>query len=73
MNGKIKAVTSKGYGFIQGEKHIDFFFHRTAYDGDWKRLLSKYINLKEGESINVEFINDTTATEGPRAIGVKII
>jgi len=69
MDGKIKTINSKGYGFIETSKHIDYFFHHSAFLGEWKALLSLFV--KE-EPIYVEFENDLTAKDGPRAINVKV-
>lgn len=68
MTGKIKYCNSYGYGFIDTPNKIDFWFHHTAYNGDWKDLLRRYVG---GEKIEVEFDNDTTATRGPRAINIR--
>jgi cold shock CspA family protein len=70
MQGKIKACNSKGYGFIETDKNIDFYFHYTEFKGDWKILLKKYVS---NEVINVEFDNDPNAPSGPRATNVRIV
>lgn len=71
MEGKLKKCTSKGFGFIESND-VDFFFHHTAYKGDWKELLQKFVSLGMDQSISLEFDNDPTAPSGPRAINVRI-
>lgn len=71
MNGTIKTATSKGFGFIETDMKIDFFFHHTALVGnDWKGLLKRIVNK---DTINVTFDNDPTGPQGPRAINVCIV
>lgn len=70
MDGKVKKVNSSGYGFIETAKDIDFFFHHSSYQGDWKLLLKRYVS---DEIILVEFDNDPEAPSGPRAINVRIV
>ena len=67
--GRIKNINSRGFGFIETENQIDFFFHHTSYKGDWKHLLQKYVSNK---IIIVHFQNDPDAPHGPRAIEVEI-
>lgn len=70
MTGKIKNVNSAGYGFIETPDKIDFFFHFTEYQGDWKQLLKMKVS---NEKMLVEFENDPEAPQGPRALRVKLI
>ena len=72
MEGKIKMIASRGFGFIETKDKIDFFFHHSAFDGDWKKLVAQYVNNKNS-GISVEFDTDETATSGPRAINVRVI
>lgn len=69
LTGRIKNMNSKGFGFIETDKQIDFFFHHSQYQGDWKRLLQKFVT---GEQIMVTFENDKDAPEGPRALNVEV-
>lgn len=71
MEGRLKKVLSKGFGFIDSNG-IDFFFHYSEYNGDWEDLLKKFVSLEEGHYIVVEFRNDLEAPQGPRALNVKI-
>lgn len=69
MDGKIKVINSSGYGFISTKNKIDYFFHHSSYPGDWKALLSRFLR---NEELLVEFENDPSANDGPRAINVKL-
>lgn len=69
MTGRITKVVSKGFGFIESDKEIDFFFHHSEYKGDFKVLLRKYVSE---EILIVEFDNDPGAPQGPRALNVKL-
>lgn len=70
MQGRIKKMTSRGFGFIDTAEEIDFFFHYKDYDGDWKMLLTKYAI---GTIITVSFEVDTESDKGPKARDVKVI
>jgi len=70
-NGKIKKVVSQGYGFISTSQGIDFFFHHTAFQGDWKNLLTRFVVIGT-DRLGVEFDVDTQAPSGPRAINVRL-
>lgn len=67
--GRLKNANSRGFGFIETEKKIDFFFHHSQYKGEWKDLLQKHVS---GYVIVLEFENDLEANDGPRAINVRI-
>lgn len=69
MEGRIKRVLSKGYGFIETDAGIDFYFHHTAYKGNYKDLLKRFVS---DEIIIVSFDNDPTGPDGPRAVNVEI-
>ena len=60
---KIKKLTEKGFGFIQGDGGDVFFHHSAVVDGD-------YDSLQEGQ--NVEY-NEGTGPKGPRAEDVRVI
>ena len=61
--GKIKKLTEKGFGFIQGGGGDVFFHHSAVVDGD-------YDSLQEGQ--NVEY-TEGTGPKGPRAEDVRVI
>jgi len=64
MNGKIKRLTDKGFGFIASDETQgkDVFFHSTALVG------VSFTDLKEGDAVTFD-IEDSE--KGPRAINVK--
>lgn len=68
MFGTLKNANSRGFGFISTKAGIDFFFHHSAYTGDWKDLLRRHVSE---ETIELEFENDPTGSDGPRAIKVR--
>lgn len=70
MTGRIKKMSSRGFGFIETEEDIDFFFHYKDYDGDWKELLSKYVT---GHVLQVSFNVDKNSGKGPKAQEIVII
>lgn len=73
MEGKVKTVTSRGFGFITTADQIDWFFHYTQFHGNWRQLIQKFVNsVDNNESIYVTFDNDKTASDGPRAVNVKL-
>lgn len=70
MTGRIKAVTSRGFGWIETKDGIDFFLLYKDFTGDWKKLVLDFLNKKQ---ILVEFESDTNATRGPKAISCRLI
>lgn len=71
MTGKItRLVSDKGFGFILCDfNKVDYFFHRTSFDGHWLDLIQDFESRKE---IRVEF-DEVTSNKGPRAESVKLI
>lgn len=64
MQGTIKKLTDKFYGFIAqegGEK--DLFFHGNELDG------VEFTELKEGDNVTFEI---SEGPKGPAATGVKL-
>lgn len=71
MEGRLKRANSKGYGFIETDKKIDFFFHASEFDGNWLELLSYYV---QGKTVAMKFdVDPTTSKQGPRALKVSIV
>jgi cold shock protein len=63
MNGTIKKLTDRGFGFIAAEgQEKDIFFHSESL------VDVKFDELKEGD--NVSFEIDSTP-KGPAAVDVK--
>ena len=62
MNGTIKRVTDKGFGFIStDEAEGDIFFHFSALNG------VTFEELKEGDAVTFD---TEDSDRGPRAINV---
>ena len=61
--GKIKKLTDKGFGFIEGERG-DIFFHHSAVEG------GGFDSLREG--VRVEY-SEGRGPKGPRAENVRVI
>lgn len=63
MNGKIKKLTDKGFGFITSDDNPekDLFFHSSALAG------IEFNDLQEGDAVTFE-IEDSE--KGPRATNV---
>ena len=64
MNGTIKTLTDKGFGFISQEgSDKDLFFHKNELTG------TSFESLRVGDAVNFE----TKETEkGPAAINVSV-
>ncbi|MCR4562618.1 MAG: cold shock domain-containing protein [Bacilli bacterium] len=65
MNGSVKMFNKeKGFGFISGEDHVDYFFHYSSI------VMEGYKVAEPGEK--VEF--DVEASDrGPRASNIRKI
>ncbi len=63
MNGKIKRLTDKGFGFIapEGEDGKDIFFHSSALQG------VTFDELREGDAVTFD---TEDSDKGPRATNV---
>ncbi|MCH1495129.1 MAG: cold shock domain-containing protein [Rubripirellula sp.] len=64
MEGTIKRLTDKGFGFISDGSDKDLFFHSSAMQG------ARFDDLREGQK--VEFTVGQ-GPKGPRAENVNII
>jgi CspA family cold shock protein len=64
MNGTIKRLTDKGFGFIapEGESQ-DVFFHFSSLSGD-----VRFEDMREGDKVEFD-IEDSP--KGPRAANVR--
>ncbi len=64
QNGTIKKLVSdRGFGFIAAEDGKEYFFHRSATDGDFDRLLG-------GEKVTFDI---EASPKGPRAGRVRVV
>jgi len=66
MNGKIKNLSDKGFGFIAIDgREKDLFFHSSALVG------VSFNELRVGDSVEVAGIDETP--KGFQASGVKLV
>jgi CspA family cold shock protein len=63
MNGKVKRITDKGFGFILGDDKKEYFFHSSALKN------VKFDDLREGTEVTFE---DAEGTKGPRAEDIYV-
>ena len=61
--GKIKKLTDKGFGFIDGERG-DLFFHSSSVEG------TTFEELQEGQAVEYE---EGQGPKGPRAENVRLV
>jgi len=64
MNGTIKRLTDKGFGFIASDESPDkdIFFHSSSLAG------VEYNDLQEGDAVTFE---TEESDKGPRAVNVQ--
>jgi CspA family cold shock protein len=63
MNGTIKKLTDRGFGFIGAEgQEKDIFFHGKSLDG------VEFDELREGDAVSFDVEN---GEKGPAAVNVK--
>lgn len=63
MNGIIKTLTTKGFGFISRDgEEKDLFFHSSELNG------VTFEELKEGDAVTFEIVN---GEKGPAATNVS--
>jgi cold shock protein len=63
MNGTIKRLTDKGFGFIAAADGNEYFFHQSACKG------MRYDELREGQRVTFEV---GRGPKGPRAENVQL-
>ena len=63
MNGTIKRLTDKGFGFIASTDGNEYFFHQSACNG------VRFDELREGQSVTFE---RGQGPKGPRAENVRV-
>ena len=64
MEGKIKRITDKGFGFIENGSDKDMFFHCTSVEG------VKFDELREGQRVTYDV---GEGPKGPRAENVQLV
>jgi cold shock protein len=62
MNGKIKTLTDKGFGFIAASDGADYFFHQSACRD------VRFDELRQGQTVAFEM---GQGPKGPRAENVR--
>lgn len=62
MQGTIKKLTDKNFGFISQDGGKDLFFHASSVEG------SDFADLREGDEVTFEVAD---SPKGPAASGVK--
>lgn len=62
MNGTIKRLTNKGFGFIAAADGTEYFFHQSACGG-------RFDSLREGQAVTFE---RGEGPKGPRAENVRV-
>lgn len=67
MEGRVRKITDKGFGFIKGENGEDIFFHRDDFNGHWADLHDDFNN---DMTIRVQFESKSTP-KGLRASNVR--
>ncbi|TWT88949.1 Cold shock-like protein [Pseudobythopirellula maris] len=63
LQGTIKKLTDKGFGFIQGEGG-DIFFHHSSVNG------ANFDDLREGQTVEY---TEGEGPKGPRAESVTVV
>ena len=63
MNGTIKRLTDKGFGFIVASDGNEYFFHQSACSG------VPFDELREGQAVTFE---RGQGPKGPRAENVRV-
>lgn len=63
MNGRVKRITDKGFGFLIGDDGKEYFFHQTALKN------VKFDELREGTEVTFE---DAEGAKGPRAEDIYV-
>ena len=63
MNGTIKRLTDKGFGFVAAENGVEYFFHQSACHD------TQFEQLREGQAVTFDQGN---GPKGPRAENVRV-
>ena len=63
LNGTIKRLTDKGFGFIGASDGSEYFFHQSACVG------TRFDELREGQPVTFE---RGQGPKGPRAENVRV-
>ena len=63
MNGTIKRLTDKGFGFIAASDGVEYFFHQSGCNG------TRFDELREGQKVTFRL---GQGPKGPRAENVTV-
>jgi CspA family cold shock protein len=63
MNGTIKTLTDRGFGFIAASDGAEYFFHHSACQG------MRFEELRQGQNVTFDLAQ---GPKGPRAERVKL-
>ena len=63
MNGTIKRITDKGFGFIATDEGTEYFFHQSAC------VRTRFDDLREGQAVSFTV---GQGPKGPRAENVRL-
>ena len=69
MQGVIKQLFDKGYGFIKMDDGSEIFFHFSAMTGTDEEKSELFKQLEQGD--NVEFDDIEEGPKGKNAVGVR--
>lgn len=64
LQGTVKTVTGKGFGFIQRENGTDIFYHESSLEGELAER-----KLQVGDKVEFEI---EESDRGPRATKIKL-
>ena len=64
MEGTIKRITDKGFGFIENGSDKDMFFHSSSLEG------VRFEELREGQRVSYDV---GQGPKGPRAENVQLV
>lgn len=62
MNGKIKNINERGFGFIRAEDGKEYFFHHSG-------VISIFDDFREGDAVTFDI---EPSPKGPRATNVQV-
>jgi len=68
MKGKLRGIVkNKNFGFIKNQQEIEYFFHKSDFNGFWEDL---EVDYSKGHKIELEFEPFNTP-KGKRAANVR--
>jgi cold shock CspA family protein len=64
LEGIVKTITSKNYGFIRVPNGNEYFFHKADFNGFWDDLVHDYERRDTSVKVRFEVVD---SPKGPRA------